>query len=431
VLANFLGTLGDGYLGTSVGNPGDWNGDGTPDVLAGGRNGRVTLFSGEDASALLVIQGPSVTGGAEFGRTLAVLGDWTGDGKPELAIGSPWESVTFTNEGAVHVYSGTGALLYTRRGSALGHFLGESVAAAQDFDGDGAPDVLVGGSWPIQGGIVRVYSGPTGALLHESTGTDFNSHHGTGLAACGDLDGDGRSDFAAAAPLHEIQVSSGGWLPSVGVVRWYSSVDGHVMGMYSSGVHDSTTGWTLVPAPDLDGDGRAEVLASESYYSRVVVLSTASLSPTHLTCFGDGTAGVCPCGNTSPPGSGGCRNSTGTGGRLEPVGAPSIAGGSFALRATQVPSTTSVLFFQGTYLTGTTPMQDGLLCADGVIRRLATRSATGGVVTYPQGSEASIAFLGQVTAGAEYVYQGRYRNLAGPCGFLANTTNAVRAVWSP
>ncbi|PWG68256.1 hypothetical protein DF186_25490, partial [Enterococcus hirae] len=72
----------------------------------------------------------------QLGASTAYLGDLTGDGVGDLAIGSPgFDGPARPDRGAVHVHSGVGgALLFRVMGQAAGDLLGSSLAHAGDVD---------------------------------------------------------------------------------------------------------------------------------------------------------------------------------------------------------------------------------------------------------------------------------------------------------
>lgn len=151
---SYLGAAQLGQLGLGLAGPGDINGDGYADLLAGEpfyegsdrREGHVLLFSGSAAGLSPVPTWTFETNlstGSELGAALAG-GDVNGDGYADVILGD--ERANFYN-GAVHVFYGSSAGLpptidYTHlQRSTLG--LGAVVAVAGDTDGDGFAEVLM------------------------------------------------------------------------------------------------------------------------------------------------------------------------------------------------------------------------------------------------------------------------------------------------
>jgi hypothetical protein len=104
----------DDLVGTAVTSPGDVDRDGAPDLLIGApgdaENGTdagaswlfVATTSGTltSADAWLSFQGVAAD---ELGRTLAPVGDWDGDGVPDVLLGAPG-STQDRNTGAGAAY---------------------------------------------------------------------------------------------------------------------------------------------------------------------------------------------------------------------------------------------------------------------------------------------------------------------------------------
>lgn len=151
-------------------------------------------------------------------------------------------------------------------------------------------------------------------------------------------------------------------------------------------------------------------------------------------CFGDGSANggpACPCGNDVAAGvARGCVNSTGQGGKLVATGNPSISTDTVTLRGTELSPAAFALFLQSDSFSSGTPLFDGLRCVGASFVRLTTRLSVGGAATIGSPSM-PISVVGGITSPSTRFYQVVYRNNAGFCNFLANSTNGIATVWSP
>jgi hypothetical protein len=165
----------------------DLDGDGVGDLAVAARAGLdpVALHSGRDGKRLLRIAEHQRQDG--LGTALAAVADLDGDGQAELALGAPgYEAqVSFycfpltprgrreaaLKHGDLHgsvllVSPRTGATLQTLRCAREDEWLGASVAAIGDFDGDGSDDFAVGAAREASVSAA-VYSGQGAALLLE------------------------------------------------------------------------------------------------------------------------------------------------------------------------------------------------------------------------------------------------------------------------
>lgn len=126
-----------------------------------------------------------------------------GDGAPDLLAGSE------EGAGVVACYScASGAMLMRVDGMAPGERLGKTVRFAGDVDLDGVVDVLAGYPETNSGagagsGRAVLLSGATHEALWEKRGGHDHSYMGEGLAAMGDVNGDGFPDFAVGAWGHD------------------------------------------------------------------------------------------------------------------------------------------------------------------------------------------------------------------------------------
>lgn len=159
-VGSFPGAYAGANLGISLSAGLDFNLDGFSDVFAGApgtdqngtNSGRVLLIDGKilfsgSPVALIDWDGPSAN--LNYGSAVGLIDDITNDGRPDIAIGATgYQNPTGSgNEGAVFLYSGESLLpIGTLVGPPSGS-LGDGIASTgEDFDGDGAFDLLVAGA---------------------------------------------------------------------------------------------------------------------------------------------------------------------------------------------------------------------------------------------------------------------------------------------
>jgi hypothetical protein len=197
----------------------------------------------------------------EIGRSIAFLGDQDGDGVPDYVAGGPSNDFSSPpGTGHAMVFSGaTGALLIDFVGAVRASF-GAAVADAGDIDGDGVDDVAVGAPTPGTGNVY-IYSGATHALLRKMPGASAASKFGTSLANLGDLDGDGVADLAVGAPDDK----SGGTRLGLAVI--YSGASGSVLAQWSGSSVGGGFGSVVADAGDVDRRGLHDLLVVEQYDS--------------------------------------------------------------------------------------------------------------------------------------------------------------------
>jgi FG-GAP repeat protein/VCBS repeat protein len=196
-------------FGSAAAAAGDVNLDGYADLVVGAdlsdpNNGRdagsVYVYSGFDGSVLRLWHGANP--GDEFGDAVANAGDVNHDGFPDLVVGA-YRSAG--RRGSVFVYSGLdGTQLHQWEGEASEGSFGRSISSAGDVNNDGFVDVIVGANRADylnlrDSGLVFVYSGADGRLLHQLHGESPWDNFGKSVAGSFDINGNGLHDLIVAA----------------------------------------------------------------------------------------------------------------------------------------------------------------------------------------------------------------------------------------
>ncbi|NOT29010.1 MAG: hypothetical protein HOP15_01020 [Planctomycetes bacterium] len=271
-----LGWNGDSkmaYLGFALAPLGDVNGDGLEDLAVGAPT--FSFYTGHSyndfTGRALVLAGgfrkDHVVGGASesLGRAVSGAGDVDRDGHDDLAFSSFTSGIP-----RVVVTSGRNRAELRSWSGAPDSGFGRSLARAGDVDADGVEDLLVGAHFEAGSGCVRVFSGATGALLHQFVG-DPGDFMGVSVAGIGDCNGDGHADVAVGAPRTYADPVVTGFCtylvpPLPGYVRVYSGADGSPLFQISGrthrtqwcqyGVHNGEVfGFSLTGVGDWDRDG--------------------------------------------------------------------------------------------------------------------------------------------------------------------------------
>jgi hypothetical protein len=243
-------------LGASVAFVGDVDADGFEDLAAGapgddvgGTNaGMARVYSGRTLLPLHTWRGGAAQ--QRLGQAIAGAGDLDGDGHAEVIVGAPGAARAIVFSGA------TGTPLLTLLGGA-GSGFGHAVAGGGQLDGDGVPDLLVGapydstaGTW---GGAVRAFGGATGAPIRSHLGGGSYDGFGFAVAFRGDVDGDGRTEYACGAPAN--------WFAGpASYVRAFDGASGAQSWQDSANWNDQY-GWSVAGIADLSGDGLPDLLA--------------------------------------------------------------------------------------------------------------------------------------------------------------------------
>ena len=340
--SRYDGFLVDSHTGTSLAALPDVNGDGYGDLAVGSPDASLHVTGGGGIAVLYGRQrGVHITlndlwdaGYPYFfhadypardgsvnqhaGESVANVGDMTGDGWPDIAIGAPQADFNGrTDSGSVWIISGhlppigpgctgmnvdntcpwlrlyqlTAAQGYRIDGARAGDGLGSSLAGVGDQNGDGVPDVAIGASSASPygrsgAGEVVVVAGQRSsagrdlavtAPLQRIAGAMAGAGLGASLASAGDMDGDGRADVLAGAP-GEVSFAGGAYL-----LRGAPSTSADLAlatAKIAAGGAGAQFGSAVAAGQSLDGAGADALVSAPGASGAFIVGGAGLLNPT-------------------------------------------------------------------------------------------------------------------------------------------------------
>jgi hypothetical protein len=213
------GAEANGRFGTAVADAGDVNHDGKDDILIGAPGDRrAYVFNGATGALIFTINSPASPAQEKipsFGAAVAGGQDLDGDGTPDFVIGAPLQN---SLRGAAYIFKGSNGTLLRRLSGPSQAFaeFGTSVAVSPDITGDGRPDVLVGAPDVTVNGLqnagqVFVFRGSNGRLSRTLSSEEPTAYSGFGFAVTtGDFNGNGTPEIVIGVPFQDANLNEGG-----------------------------------------------------------------------------------------------------------------------------------------------------------------------------------------------------------------------------
>ncbi|MDP2315043.1 MAG: MopE-related protein [Pseudomonadota bacterium] len=200
--------------------------------------------------------------------TVVLAGGLLDGGAPALVVGTT--SAVPTVDGAVSVYDAAGVLVVRIEGTGQSPSFGAQLATGRDLTGDGLADLVIAAPYAVVDGVpnqgrVFVFAGPIDATttLDDAVsvieGGDLDGQIGTTLALAPDLTGDGLADLLVGYYRYVLLYSGAPTAADSGAARL---ADADATWVLNTG----GGAWTYATAPDADGDGRPELLLGMSTY---------------------------------------------------------------------------------------------------------------------------------------------------------------------
>jgi len=221
---------------------GDFNGDGNPDLAVENFGGSISVFTGTGTGSFSAATNYSVTSPAGI-----VVADFNGDGKPDIATAD-----YFGGKVRILINNGSGAFP-TNMEFAAGS--GPVFIAVGDFNGDGKPDLVVASSGSNQ--INVLLNTTTGGALSFAAPIPYTVGTAPFFVDVADVNGDGKPDLITANS---------------------SSNDVSVLLGKGDGTFAPATNFAAGTAPssvavgDFNGDGKADLAVTNYGPSTVSIL---------------------------------------------------------------------------------------------------------------------------------------------------------------
>jgi len=260
--------LPNGWVLHNLVGVGDFDGDGYPDYAVAWDDQLATDFvevwSPHLHQQLLYLTHPA---GGSYGAIIVGNVDLNNDGQPDLLVGT-----TYPGHSDIYAYDHYGTLLYQVPAWNLG-MLALAAVGVGDITGDQCDDFVVGGIERNgeSRGVVALISGRTGNIVRVNVGELPYDHIGYRLCVAGDVDRDGKLDYATSNYWGNNGRS---------VLTIYSGATGVILQQWTSTTVE--LGERLIGGLDADLDGIPDLIGASpgfqnsrlGYWGRTHVYST-------------------------------------------------------------------------------------------------------------------------------------------------------------
>ncbi|MBK7253013.1 MAG: FG-GAP repeat protein [Ignavibacteria bacterium] len=271
------GTAASDQFGFSVSSAGDVNSDGYSDVIvganvndAGGTDaGRAYIyFGGNSPDTIPDVIMTGAAAGDQFGISVSSAGDVNGDGFSDVIAGAFGNDAGGTDAGRTYIYYGGSVMNNVAdgimTGAVAGDAFGYSVSSADDINGDGFSDVIVGAYLNDAGGSNAgrsyVYFGGISSDTIADlilTGAAAGDQFGYSVSTSGDVNGDSYNDIIIGAPLNDAGGADAG---RAYIYYGGNSPDTITDVTINGAAAGDQFGYSVSSAGDVNGDGFSDVI---------------------------------------------------------------------------------------------------------------------------------------------------------------------------
>jgi hypothetical protein len=249
----------------------DFNGDGRPDIVAS-HDGDVLVFLNTTPIGSSVLSfAPAKTFAVGTRANAVVVGDFNGDGRPDIATANNGDGTVSVLMNTTPVGAAAAASFTPQQTFAVGLDPGGIVAA--DFNGDGRADLAVN-SQAARVSILMNTTPVGAAAASFATQQTFNTLLGFNLLMSADFNGDSRPDLAVTSGSSDVVVILN-TTPAGAATASFSTPQDFVVGSNPD----------VIAGGDFSGDGRPDLVDVNADSNTVSVLQNTTVAGAATVSF--------------------------------------------------------------------------------------------------------------------------------------------------